>query len=74
MSIRDLVDAYNNPDVIDRIRQRIGMKPLYRNNAGELPVSREIVSGDDKAKKWLVEYKFRIVGGYSIHHVWEDMQ
>lgn len=73
MSVRDLIEASRNPDMIDRIRQRMGMKPLYRNDAGELPISREIVSGDDKAKKWLVKYDFRITGGYETHHVWEDM-
>lgn len=78
MSLKDLIELANDktklgPDFIDTVRARQGLPPRYRNEAGELPVSREIISGDDKAKKWLVEYKFRTQGGYNIHHVWEDM-
>lgn len=78
MSLKDLIKLANDktkfgPDFIDTVRARQGLPPHYRNEAGELPVSRVIISGDDKAKKWLVEYKFKIQGGYNIHHVWEDM-
>lgn len=59
--------------LLDNIRALRGLPPLYKNEAGELPISRTIVSANEAGTKWLVEYKFRIGGGYEIHHVWEDM-
>lgn len=59
--------------LLDKIRALQGYPPLYKNEAGELPISRTIVSANEAGTKWLVEYKFSIVGGYEIHHVWEDM-
>lgn len=59
--------------LLDKFRTLQGYPSLYKNEKGELPISRTIVSANREETKWLVEYKFRIVGGYEIHHVWEDM-
>lgn len=68
-----LFTEMSDPDFYDKVRIRLGRPCRYRNEKGELPISREIVGGDGNSKKWLVEYKFRESGGCSTHQVWEDM-